>query len=36
MGVINIEYEVVAKYNGDILRLENELGVSVEILNNYP
>ncbi len=36
MGVINIEYEVVAKYNGDILRLENELGVSVEILGyNY-
>ena len=36
MGVINIEYEVVAKYNGDILRLENEIGVSVEILGyNY-
>jgi subtilisin family serine protease len=34
--VIKIDYEVVAKYNGDILRLENELGVSVEILGyNY-
>jgi subtilisin family serine protease len=36
MGVINIEYEVVVKYNGDILRLENEIGVSVEMLGyNY-
>jgi len=36
MGVINIDYEVVVKYNGDILRLENEIGISVEILGyNY-
>ena len=28
-----IEYEVVVKYNGDILALEDELGVSVEILS---
>jgi subtilisin family serine protease len=36
MGVINIDYEVVVKYNGDILRLQNEIGVSVEILGyNY-
>lgn len=33
MEVINIDYEVVVKYNGDILKLENELGVSVEILS---
>ncbi|HSQ87591.1 S8 family peptidase [Romboutsia sp.] len=34
--MINIDYEVVVKYNGDILRLENEIGISVEILGyNY-
>ncbi|WMT79860.1 bifunctional germination protease/germinant receptor pseudoprotease CspBA [Terrisporobacter mayombei] len=33
MEVINIDYEVVVKYNGDILKLENELGVDVEILS---
>lgn len=33
MEVINIDYEVVVKYNGDILKLEEELGVSVEILS---
>lgn len=31
--VINIDYEVVVKYNGDILKLEDELGVDVEILS---
>ena len=31
-----IDYEVVVKYNGDILRLENEIDISVEILGyNY-
>lgn len=34
MEVIIIDYEVIVKYNGDILRLEEELGVSVEILNS--
>lgn len=34
MEVINIDYEVVVKYNGDILKLEEELGVSVEILSS--
>ena len=34
MEVIEIEYEIIAKYNGDILRLENELNISVEILND--
>lgn len=33
MEVINIDYEVVVKYNGDILKLEDELGVDVEILS---
>ncbi|HSQ87589.1 hypothetical protein, partial [Romboutsia sp.] len=34
--MFSIDYEVVVKYNGDILRLENEIGVSVEILGyNY-
>ena len=32
--MIEIEYEIIAKYNGDILRLENELNKSVEILND--
>ncbi|MEG1311865.1 MAG: bifunctional germination protease/germinant receptor pseudoprotease CspBA [Romboutsia sp.] len=32
MGVIIIDYEVIVKYNGDILKLEKELDVSVEIL----
>ena len=32
--MIEIEYEIIAKYNGDILRLENELNISVEILND--
>ena len=31
--MIKIDYEVIVKYNGDILRLENELGVKVEILS---
>ena len=31
--MIKIDYEVIVKYNGDILKLENELGVSVEILS---
>lgn len=31
--MINIDYEVIVKYNGDISRLETELGVSVEILS---
>lgn len=31
--MINIDYEVVVKYNGDILKLEDELGVDVEILS---
>ncbi|MCC0628560.1 MULTISPECIES: bifunctional germination protease/germinant receptor pseudoprotease CspBA [unclassified Clostridioides] len=31
--MIIINYELIVKYNGDILRLEQELGVSVEILN---
>ena len=30
---INIDYEVVVKYSGDILRLENELNVNIEILS---
>ena len=34
LEVIEIEYEIIAKYNGDILRLENELNISVEILND--
>lgn len=34
MEVIIIDYEVIVKYNGDILKLENELGVSVEILSS--
>ena len=33
MGVIQVDYEVIVKYNGNILRLENELNVSVEILS---
>lgn len=33
MEVGNIDYEVIVKYNGDILKLEGELGVSVEILS---
>ncbi|NMS88774.1 S8 family peptidase [Clostridioides difficile] len=32
--MIIINYELIVKYNGDILRLEQELGVSVEILNS--
>ncbi|HFL3545073.1 TPA: bifunctional germination protease/germinant receptor pseudoprotease CspBA [Clostridioides difficile] len=32
--MIIINYELIVKYNGDILRLEEELGVSVEILNS--
>ena len=28
--MIKIDYEVIVKYNGDILKLENELGVSVD------
>ena len=32
--MINIEYEIIVKYNGDILKLEDELGVSIEILND--
>lgn len=36
MGVITIDYEVIVKYNSNILRLEEELNVNVEILNdNY-
>ena len=34
IGVINIEYEIIVKYNGDILKLEDELNVSIEILND--
>ena len=34
MEVITIDYELVIKYNGDILKLEEELGVSVEILSS--
>ncbi|MCU9815122.1 hypothetical protein [Paraclostridium sp. AKS73] len=31
-----INYEVIVKYNGDILEIEKDLGVSVEILGyNY-
>lgn len=33
MEVVHIDYEVIVKYNGDILKLEQELGVSVEILS---
>ena len=34
--VFIIDYEAVVKYNGDILRLENEIGVSIETLGyNY-
>lgn len=33
MEVINIDNEVIVKYNGDILKLEEELGVNVEILS---
>lgn len=32
--MINIEYEIIVKYNGDILKLEDELNVSIEILND--
>lgn len=32
--MIFIDYEVIVKYNGDILRLEQELNVDVEILND--
>ncbi|MDI0265044.1 bifunctional germination protease/germinant receptor pseudoprotease CspBA [Clostridioides difficile] len=32
--MIIINYELIVKYNGDILKLEQELGVSVEILNS--
>ncbi|MGL4914561.1 MAG: bifunctional germination protease/germinant receptor pseudoprotease CspBA [Romboutsia sp.] len=33
---MEIDYEVVVKYNGDILKLEKEIGVSVELLGyNY-
>ena len=32
--MVEIEYEIIVKYNGDILRLENELNISVEILND--
>ncbi|WP_455540146.1 bifunctional germination protease/germinant receptor pseudoprotease CspBA [Terrisporobacter sp.] len=31
--MINIDYEVIVKYNGDILQLEEELDVNVEILS---
>lgn len=31
--MIIINYELIVKYNGDILRLEEELGVLVEIFN---
>ena len=34
--IIIDEYEVIVKYSGDIMQLEEELGVNVEILNsNY-
>lgn len=33
MEAILIDYEVIVKYNGDILKLEQELGVRVEILS---
>lgn len=33
LGGVNISYEVIVKYKGDILKLENELGVSVEIMS---
>lgn len=33
MEVRNIEYEVIVKYSGDIIRLEKELSVQVEILS---
>ena len=32
--MVYIDYEVIVKYNGDILRLEQELNVDVEILND--
>ncbi|RDY26931.1 peptidase S8 [Romboutsia weinsteinii] len=32
--MITIDYEVIVKYNGDILKLEEELGVDVEILSS--
>ncbi|MEG0855487.1 MAG: bifunctional germination protease/germinant receptor pseudoprotease CspBA [Terrisporobacter sp.] len=31
--MIKIDYEVIVKYNGDIMKLEKELNVSVEILS---
>lgn len=31
--MINIDYEVIVKYNGNILRIEQELGVSIEVLS---
>ena len=35
-GVKHVDYEVIVKYNGDITFLEQELGVSVELLGyNY-
>lgn len=33
MGGITIDYEVIVKYNGDILSIQEALGVSVEILS---
>ncbi|WP_309296979.1 hypothetical protein [Paraclostridium bifermentans] len=30
---MNIEYEVIVKYNSDVKRLENELNIFVEILS---
>ena len=33
MEVIIIDYEVIVKYNGNITRLEQVLGVSVEIIS---
>ena len=32
--MIFIDYEVIVKYNGDISRLEEELNIQVEILND--
>lgn len=31
--MINIDFELIVKYNGDILKIEKELGVSVEVLS---
>lgn len=31
--MVKIDYEVIVKYNGDILQLEEELGITVEILS---